>query len=131
MFASTIENNVLELLSPRGIQRTDNNSDDKKPGSVCCTVPFRSTCPGIRYRNKATFFSGRMYMPALLQLDGAFLIHLKKPGCRQRFRPFWSNPAIIKAGGAAIKDDIAGLQRYAFLNRQVSQTSRIWSGSMA
>ncbi|MBV6456887.1 MAG: Ribonuclease D [Bacteroidales bacterium] len=115
MFASTIENNVLELLPHVEFRGQITTVTTKS--QVLFAVQYLSDQPvlGFDTETRPRFSSGRMYMPALLQLsDGnrAFLIHLKKTGLPPEIQAILSNPAIIKAG-AAIKDDIAGLQRYA------------------
>jgi GAF domain-containing protein len=56
-----------------------------------------------------------MYNPALLQLstgNRSFLIHLKKTGLPPELLAVLSDPRIVKVG-AAVRDDIIGLQRYA------------------
>ena len=115
MFVSTIDNHVVESLPQVELKGQINTVTTRS--QVAQAAQYLSLQPvlGFDTETKPRFSSGRMYMPALLQFsDGvsSYLIHLKKTGLPQEIVAILCDPAIIKVG-AAVRDDIAGLQRYA------------------
>lgn len=74
------------------------------------------TLLGFDTESRPTFSPGQPhYGTSLLQLSGdkkAYLFRIKKTGMDPRLCAILSNPNILKVG-AAVKDDVRGLQRYA------------------
>lgn len=115
MYVSTIDNSQLESLPQVELRGQITLVTTRR--QVQKAVEYLSMQPVIGFdtETKPRFSAGRMHMPALLQLSDdsrSFLIHLKKTGLPEELTQLLSDPAIIKAG-AAVKDDITGLQRYA------------------
>lgn len=115
MFASTIDNKAIDNLPYVTLNGkiqvvTTQKQLDKALEylSACNTVGFDT-------ETKPRFSAGKMYRPAILQLstpEMSYVIHLKKVGLPENLSAFLSNPSVIKVG-AAVRDDIIGLQRYA------------------
>ncbi len=115
MFASTIDNHVMESLPQVELKGQIITVTTRNQAAQAARYLSRRPVLGFDTETKPRFSSGRMYMPALLQLsDGtcSYLIHLKKTGLPSEILAILSDPAILKVG-AAVRDDIAGLQRYA------------------
>ena len=114
MFASTIDNKAIDNLPYVTLNGkiqvvTTQKQLDKALEylSACNTVGFDT-------ETKPRFSAGKMYRPAILQLstpEMSYVIHLKKVGLPENLSAFLSNPSVIKVG-AAVRDDIIGLQRY-------------------
>lgn len=115
MFISTIDNSVLETLPHVEFRGQINLVTTKRQVEHAVEYLSRQKVLGFDTETKPRFSSGKMHMPALLQLSTdtrSYLIHLKKTGLPGELLSILSNPDIIKAG-AAVRDDILGLQRYA------------------
>lgn len=114
MFFSSIDNNTLDTLPNASL-----NTCIKVVATSAQleeAVRYLSTQPVIGFdtETKPRFTAGRMYKPALLQFSSAdvsYLIHLTKVGIPDTLADLLANPSVLKIG-AAVKDDISGLQRY-------------------
>lgn len=120
MFVSTIDNQAIEQCSPVVLGARIHTVSSL--GQLEKAVRYLQEQPilGFDTETRPRFTAGKMYMPALLQLstaEDAFLIHLKKVGVPPSLAEVLENPSILKVG-AAVKDDIIGLQRYADFNAQ-------------
>lgn len=114
MFLSAIDNQVVENYStithPGEIIAISNEKQLEK----ALVYMSHQHVLGFDTETKPRFTAGKMYATALLQLatpDRAYLIHLNKVGVPPSLAALLANPNILKVG-AAVRDDIAGLQRY-------------------
>jgi L-methionine (R)-S-oxide reductase len=114
MFASTIENSVLEMFPQVELKGHISLVTTRSQVQKAAEYLSRQPVLGFDTETKPRFSSGKMYKPALLQLSTdsrSFLIHLKKTGLPPELVAVLSDPLIVKVG-AAVRDDIIGLQRY-------------------
>ena len=115
MFASTIENSVLDMFPQVELKGHITLVTTRSQAQKAAEYLSRQPVLGFDTETKPRFSSGKMYKPALLQLSTdsrSFLIHLKKTGLPGELIAVLSDPRIVKVG-AAVRDDIIGLQRYA------------------
>ncbi|MFY9364478.1 MAG: 3'-5' exonuclease, partial [Bacteroidales bacterium] len=115
MFVSKIDKNEVNALPPISFTGEVIRISNKQQAVKAAEALMQERILGFDTETKPRFSSGRMFKPALLQLatnDRAYLFHLQKTGLPQALADLLSAEKIIKVG-AAIKDDIAGLQRYA------------------
>ncbi len=120
MFVSTIDNQAIEQCAPvvlgARIHTVSTLNQLEKAVAYLKIQPIL----GFDTETRPRFTAGKMYMTALLQLssaEDAYLIHLKKTGIPPSLAAVLEDPAVLKVG-AAVKDDILGLQRYASFNAQ-------------
>ena len=115
MFASTIDNSLLDMFPQVELEGHITLVTTSSQVQKAAEYLLRQPVLGFDTETKPRFSSGKMYKPALLQLstgNRSFLIHLKKTGLPPELLAVLSDPRIVKVG-AAVRDDIIGLQRYA------------------
>jgi hypothetical protein len=118
MFASTIDNSVLDMFPQVELEGHITLVTTRSQVQKAAEYLLRQPVLGFDTETKPRFSSGKMYKPALLQLstgNRSFLIHLNKTGLPPELLAVLSDPRIVKVG-AAVRDDIIGLQRYARLS---------------
>jgi GAF domain-containing protein len=114
MFASTIDNSVLDMFPQVELEGHITLVTTRSQVQKAAEYLLRQPVLGFDTETKPRFSSGKMYKPALLQLstgNRSFLIHLNKTGLPPELLAVLSDPRIVKVG-AAVRDDIIGLQRY-------------------
>lgn len=114
MFVSKIDNTEVNALPYISFTGEIISISTKEQATEVAKALFHERVLGFDTETKPRFSSGRMFKPALLQLatnERAYLFHLKKTGLPQALVELLSNARIVKVG-AAVRDDIAGLQRY-------------------
>jgi L-methionine (R)-S-oxide reductase len=114
MFVSKIEKDELDLLPYITFKGEIHRISTKQKAVEAAAWLSRQPVLGFDTETKPRFSAGKMFKPALLQLatkDRSYLFHLKKTGLPKELLDVLSRADIVKVG-AAVKDDIVGLQRY-------------------